>query len=92
MEISFNPSQALPSGAGETVSRSSDTTPAPEPSIAVQDASSQDVKTLQDQLNNLPDSRPEKVAELKPLCSHLQYPPDQILDSIAHLLAIHLND
>jgi hypothetical protein len=86
MEIDFNPSQLPPSGPSGTVKRA-ERAPA-----ATDTASLQSVTDLQDKLNAIPLSRPGKADEMKPLSSHVQYPPDQLLDGVAALLAIHLND
>jgi hypothetical protein len=86
MEIEFNPSQLPPSGPSGTVTRA-ETAP-----VATDAVSLQGAPDLQDKLNAIPLSRPGKVDEMKPLSSHVQYPPDQLLDSVAALLAIHLND
>jgi hypothetical protein len=85
MEIEFNPSQLPPSGPSGTVTRA-ETAPAADNAVSLQSATE-----LQDKLKNIPLTRPNKIAEIKPLSSSVKYPPDQILDSIAALLAIHLN-
>ena len=45
---------------------------------------------LENQLRNLPAVRPEKIAEARALISDSQYPPDDVLDRIAVLLAAHI--
>jgi len=85
MEIEFSPSQLPASRVGTPVS-------GPAPSPAATDAAPlQGMAELQRKLNDLPVTRPDKMAGLQPAVSSLKYPPDQILDSIANLLAIHLS-
>jgi hypothetical protein len=45
---------------------------------------------LEEKLRALPDIRPEKVAEARDQIADVAYPPDEMLESIANLLAIHL--
>src|ERR1041385_7079027 len=42
-------------------------------------------------LKDIPPGRPEKVQHAKALVSNLKYPPDQMLDGIAALLAMHIH-
>lgn len=46
---------------------------------------------LQRKLDDLALTRPEKMGAARPLLSDVKYPPDELLNGIAHLLAIHLN-
>ncbi|HWH71107.1 MAG TPA: hypothetical protein VNT26_17095 [Candidatus Sulfotelmatobacter sp.] len=83
MEIEFNPSRVPKPGYSEPVPRR-DAPPAapaaePLPSTAA----------LEEKTKSLPLVRPEKVLQVKPLASHLKYPPDEMLDRIAALLATH---
>jgi len=42
-------------------------------------------------LKNISDVRPEKVAYAKSLVADAQYPPDDVMDRIAVLLATNVN-
>ena len=83
MEIEFNPGRVPKAEPREPVARPSTATAADQTSFQVSAA-------LQDQLKNLPATRPEKVAQAKALVSDTQYPPGEMLDRIAVLLAIHV--
>ena len=83
MEIEFNPSRVPKVEPSQTAVRASASTSAGETSFAVSAA-------LKDKLKNISDVRPEKVAYAKDLVSNLQYPPDDMLDRIAVLLAINV--
>lgn len=85
MEIEFSPSQLPAPRANAQIEG------ATRPPAATASAPPQGIAELQQQLNNLALTRPDKMAALQPAVSSLQYPPDQILDSIANLLAIHLS-
>lgn len=45
---------------------------------------------LQQNLQNLPDSRPDAVARAKALIADPDYPPDSVLQSLAEQFAYHL--
>ncbi len=85
MEIEFSPNQLQVSRAG-TLSKG---TPAKSGSSS-ESAPLQGVAELQSQLNELALSRPERVDAVRPALSGGQYPPDELLNGIAHLLAIRL--
>ena len=85
MEIEFSPSQ-LPAPRASTPVKG-----AIAPSAATDAPPPQGMADLLSKLNDIPLSRPDKTAALQPVVSDLKYPPDQILNSIAHLLAIKLN-
>jgi hypothetical protein len=84
MQIDFNPNQA-PSArvSGPTRMR-------PVETASGDDANLQGVTDLQQKLQDLPLSRPEKVAAAAQRLSNVQYPPDELLNRIAQLLAIRL--
>jgi len=84
MEIEFNPSRVPKVEPSQTAARPSAAAPADETSFAVSAA-------LQDKLKNISDVRPEKVAYAKSLVADAQYPPDDVLDRIAVLLATNVN-
>jgi hypothetical protein len=83
MEIEFNPSRVPKVEPSQTAARPSAVVPADQTSFTVS-------ATLQDKLKNLSDVRPEKVAYARNLVSDSQYPPDDVLDRIAVLLAINV--
>ena len=83
MEIEFNPSRVPKVEPSQTAARAN----AP---ASVDKTSFPGSAALQDKLKNLSEVRPEKVAYAKGLVSDLQYPPDDVLDRIAVLLAINV--
>jgi len=85
MEIEFNPSQ-LPA------SRASGPVPAaPAASVSVSQAPAlQGMAELQSKLNQLALTRPDKMDALRNALADVQYPPEELLNGIAHLLAIRL--
>jgi hypothetical protein len=84
MEIEFNPSRVPSAGPGQPASRQ-DAVPA-----STDGASFPVTTVLQEKLKNLQAVRPEQVERAKLLKSDPQYPPDDILDRIAVLLANHV--
>ena len=48
------------------------------------------IRRLEEKLKQLPDIRPEKVAEGREQIADVAYPPDEMLDSIANLLAMRI--
>jgi hypothetical protein len=86
MEIEFNPSRIPKPDPGQPVARSGDSSAASSPESVPQSAS------LQSKLNDLPLIRPEKVASASALVSDSNYPPGYIVDRIAALLALHINN
>jgi hypothetical protein len=83
MEIDFNPGRVPKVEPSQTAARPNAAAPADETSFA-------DSAALMGKLNSLSDVRPEKVAYAKGLVSDSQYPPDDVLDRIAVLLAINV--
>jgi hypothetical protein len=86
MEIEFNPSQLPVPRASSPVNGA----PAPGPA-ASQNPSLQGLAELQSKLNQLALVRPDKMSAIQPQVSNLQYPPDELLNGIAHLLAMRLS-
>jgi hypothetical protein len=80
MEIEFNPGRVSKAEPSQSVAR-------PSATPATDATSFQDSTALQDKLKNMSTVRPEKVAQAKALVSNLKYPPDDMLDRIAVLLA-----
>ena len=83
MEIDFNPGRVPKVEPSQTAARPSAAAPADESSFP-------DSAALQAKLKSLTDVRPDKVAYAKGLVSDSQYPPDDVLDRIAVLLAINV--
>jgi hypothetical protein len=83
MEINFNPSGISQTESSQPVSRQASTPPATDAaSFSTSDA-------LTSQLNKISTVRPEKVAQAQTLVSDGKYPPDDVLDRIAVLLAVN---
>jgi hypothetical protein len=85
MEIEFNPGRVPKVEPNQTAAR-------PSASAAADESSFPASAALLDKLKNQPDVRPEQVARAKGLVADLKYPPDDVLDRIAVLLAIRLNE
>ncbi|HWC58507.1 MAG TPA: hypothetical protein VHC44_02355 [Verrucomicrobiae bacterium] len=85
MEIEFNPGRVPKMEPSQTVARPSASAAAGESSFPASSA-------LMDKLKNQSDVRPEQVARAKGLVSDVKYPPDDVLDRIAVLLAINVKD
>ena len=85
MEIEFSPNQMSTPGTTNVAK----TRPLPADSNGAPPL--QGVAELQKKLNQEALSRPEKIAAARQVLSDVKYPPDQLLNGIAHLLAIKLN-
>jgi hypothetical protein len=85
MEIEFSPSR-LPAPRESTQVKGG-----PAPSATNEPPPLQGMAELQQKLNDLALSRPDKVDSLRPVISGVKYPPEELLNGIAHLLAIHIN-
>jgi hypothetical protein len=46
---------------------------------------------LESKLNEIPLVRPEVVSRAKTLVADVQYPPNEVLNSLSTLLALHIN-
>lgn len=55
-----------------------------------EDASFENTAALEAQLRELPDVRSEKLEQARALLSNVQYPPEQVLNSLAALLAMKI--
>ena len=86
MEIEFNASQLPPMAPSGPISRraaaagSSDET-----------SSARNLNDLKAKLNQLPLERPDQVSQAQSAVSNPHYPPDDLLDRIAVLLAFRFN-
>lgn len=84
MEIEFNPGRVPTTGPSQS---------APRQAAAATDGTSfQNAEAVQEQLKGLQAIRPEKVQLGKTLVADSQYPPDDVLDRIAVLLATHASE
>jgi hypothetical protein len=84
MEIEFNTSRIPQAESGSTITRR-DTTSAATDAVSFSTSDS-----LKSKLNDLSTARPEQVAKAKELVADGKYPPDDILDRVAVLLAINV--
>jgi len=84
MEIEFNTSRVPKPGYSEPVARQAASPTAPSPTALASDSTAQ----VTNKLEHLPTVRPEKVAQAQVLVSNDKYPPDDVLDRIAVLLAL----
>ena len=83
MEIEFNTSRIAKRDPGQPVGQREQT-----PS-ATDTTSFTATTSLESQLQNVPATRVDKVALAKSLLSNPNYPPQELLDRIAALLAVH---
>jgi hypothetical protein len=81
MEVGLNTSRVPGAEPSQPATRQDAT------AAATDGASFEVTAALQDKLKNLPTVRPDKVAQAKMLVSDLKYPPDDVLDRIAVLIA-----
>jgi hypothetical protein len=84
MEIKFNPSRQTESAANQPVARQTATAKTPE------SAPFEQAQSLERSVKNLPLVRPEEVERARALVADVQYPPNEMLDRIANLLALHM--
>lgn len=84
MEVGLNTSRVPDAEPSQPATRQDET-------AAATDGTSFEVTAaLQDKLKNLPTLRPDKVEQAKMLISDSKYPPDDVLDRIAVLIAAKL--
>ena len=84
MEINFNPSQAPKPGDSPKVSRRQAA------GASSGDAASGNVDSVEQRLQDIPLVRPEKMDSVRDKISDVKYPPEALLNGIAHLLALHI--
>jgi hypothetical protein len=82
MEIEFNTNRILKPGGGQPIASQSAAKPS-EDSVRLEG-----VRALEEKLKQLPTVRPENVERGKALVKDVKYPPAELLDRIAYLLAI----
>ncbi len=83
MQIEFNTSRITKGDVGQPAARPDAAPPSTDTTSFTSTAS------LEAQLNAVPAARPDAVATAKRLLSDPNYPPLQLLDRIANLLAVH---
>jgi hypothetical protein len=85
MEIEFNPARTSATGAGQPVGRH-------EAAQAIRKAEPfERADALETALKGIPLVRADKVQYAQNLVTDVKYPPEETLDRIANLLAIHLS-
>jgi hypothetical protein len=86
MEIDFNPSRIPKTELGQPTARTGST-----PAAADSGNTGLMLRTasLAAHINDIPLVRPDKVAAAKAQVSSTSYPPQELLDRIAALLAVH---
>jgi hypothetical protein len=87
MEIDTNSGRVAQPGYPQSVTR-----PKSSPSTSTQADSQTATTDLTNRLQQLPLVRPEKVSEAKKLLLDDKYPPEDVLDRIAVLLAVRLDE
>ena len=87
MEIDFNPSQMQP-----RINASVKAPAAASDSTLSEPLAPQRMAELQRKLNELALTRPEKMEAARSVIADVKYPPDELLNGISHLLAIHLKE
>jgi len=86
MEIDFNPGQIPKPELSQPIARKGATPPA---SDAARAESVSTAASLRGKLNDVPLVRPDKVEQAKAQVSATSFPPTELLDRIAVLLAVH---
>ncbi len=84
MQIEFNPGRPTGPGASQSVTRRTPAVPDSEP------ASFEQTRALEQKLAQVPATRPEQVERARSLIEDVQYPPQEMMNRIASLLALHL--
>lgn len=84
MEIDFNAKRIRQPDPAEPAVRPNAAPPAED------NTAFKKIDELEAQLKALPQVRPEKVEKGKALAANVQYPPEQVLKSLATLLALEI--
>lgn len=85
MEIEFNPARTPATGAGQPMGRR-DAAPAVRAEQPFERAAA-----LEKTLKEIPLVRAEKVQHARSLVADVKYPPEETLDRLANLLALHMS-
>ena len=83
MEIEFNTSRIASRDSSQPTARADASPVAEQPSFP-------NATSLDTQLRELATVRPDKVAQAKSLLANTNYPPLELLDRIAHLIAVNI--
>jgi len=86
MEINLNPGRVSDSGTSQPIARGP-STPSTSEATGLPHERTQ---ALEQSLRDASQVRPEVVARAKALVNDVQYPPQEILDRISTLLALHI--
>ena len=86
MEIDFNPGQIPKPELSQPIARKG---PSPPAADAARAESVSTAAAIRGKVNDIPLVRPEKVAQAKAQVSDTSFPPTELLDRIAVLLAVH---
>ena len=87
MEVELNPGRIANTGVNQPVKRQE---PTPQP--AENTMSFERIQALETNLQAAPKIRPEAVARASALVSDANYPPDELLNKIAGVLASHIQN
>jgi hypothetical protein len=85
MEINLNPGRATDPVAGQAIQRP----PAAKPADTETFARSQALESIRNETSAV---RPDQVARARALVANVKYPPDELLNGIAHLLAVNFKN
>lgn len=85
MEIEFNSSRQAQPASNQPVRK---------PSVATSaaDTAPLSASSLEQSVRDLPVVRPEQVERARSLIADTKYPPQEMLNRIANLLALHMRD
>ena len=86
MEINFNPGRVSDPGTSQPIARGP-STPSTSEATGLPHERAQ---ALEQSLRDAPQVRPEVVERAKALVNDIQYPPDEMLDRLSTLLALHV--
>jgi len=86
MEIKFNPGRISDPGTSQPIARGP-STPATSDTSGLPHERTQ---ALEQSLRDAPQVRPEVVDRARALVADVKYPPDEVLDRISALLALHV--
>jgi len=84
MEINLNPGRGPDPVEGQAIHR-------PEPAKAPDTETFARSQALESLTHESPDIRAEQVTRARALFADVKYPPDELLNGIAHLLAVNIN-
>lgn len=86
MHIEFNPGRPTRTEMSPSAARRAPAAAGSEP------ASFEQTQALEQKLARTPDTRPEEVERARSLISDVQYPPEEMMNRLASLLAMHIKN